>query len=106
MMPRLTAVRFGALACFFVIMGSAIGAMAQQTVEFRQWHGTTAVTRQPEQVLAGTMAEWRSLWSRVGVPAPDHFEPGRMSAVGIFLGLRSGTGYFVNPISTTRRRRH
>jgi hypothetical protein len=85
-------------------VGFAIGATAQQTIEVRQWQGTTAVTRQPEQVLAGTMAEWRSLWSRVGAPAPDHFEPGRMSAVGIFLGLRAGTGYFVNLISTTRRR--
>ena len=87
-----------------MIVGFAAGAMAQQAIDFRQWHGTTAATRQPEQVLAGTMAEWRSLWSRVGAPPPDHFEPGRMSAVGIFLGLRAGTGYFVNLISATRRR--
>jgi hypothetical protein len=104
LMPRSSAVRLGALVSVCLIVGFAIGAMAQQTIEIRHWHGTTAATRQPEQVLAGTMAEWRSLWSRVGAQPPDHFEPGRMSAVGIFLGLRAGTGYFVNLISTTRRR--
>ncbi|SJZ50605.1 hypothetical protein SAMN02745126_01394 [Enhydrobacter aerosaccus] len=77
-------------------------AASAQTV--RQWSGTTAMTRQPEQVLASTMAEWRSLWSRVGMAAPDMFEPGRMSAVGIFLGLRSGPGYSVNILSASRRR--
>jgi len=104
LMPRSSAVRFGALISVCLVVGFAIGAMAQQAIEYRQWHGTTAMTRQPEQVLASTMAEWRSMWSRVGVPAPDQFEPGRMSAVGIFLGLRAGTGYFVHLISTTRRR--
>ncbi len=104
LMPRSSAVRFGALISVCLVVGVAISAMAQQAIEFRQWHGTAAMTRQPEQVLANTMAEWRSLWSRVGGPAPDHFEPGRMCAVGIFLGLRAGTGYFVNLISTTRRR--
>jgi len=104
LMPRSFAVRFGALIGMCLVVGFAVGAMAQQAVEFRQWRGTAAVTRQPEQVLAGSMAEWRSLWSRVGVQPPDHFEPGRMSAVGIFLGLRAGTGYFVNLISSTRRR--
>ena len=103
LMPRSFAVRF-AFVGVCMIVGFAAAAMAQQAVEFRQWQGTTAATRQPEQVLAGTMAEWRSLWSRVGAAPPDHFEPGRMSAVGIFLGLRAGTGYFVNLISTTRRR--
>ncbi len=87
LMPRSSAVRFGALISVCLVMGFAIGAMAQQAIEFRQWRGTTAMTRQPEQVLANTMAEWRSLWSRVGA-----------------LGLRAGAGYFVNLISTTRRR--
>lgn len=50
------------------------------------------------------MAEWRSLWSRVGSPPPDIFEPGRMHAVGIFLGRRAGEGYSVNVLSTSRRR--
>src|SRR5256886_13659981 len=58
---------------YTTLFRSAGGAVAQQAIEFRQWHGTTAATRQPEQVLAGSMAEWRSLWSRVGVPPPDHF---------------------------------
>jgi len=102
--PRPSAVLLGVLAGVSLIVGFAVGAVAQQAVEFRHWHGTAAVTRQPEQVLAGSMAEWRSLWSRVGAQPPDHFEPGRMSAVGIFLGQRAGTGYFVNLISTTRRR--
>jgi hypothetical protein len=95
------------LSAFFgvcLVVGFAVGAVAQQAVEFRQWHGTAAVTRQPEQVLAISQAEWRSLWSRVGAQPPGPFEPGRMSAVGIFLGQRSGTGYFVNLLSTTRRR--
>ena len=40
----------------------------------------------------------------VGVRAPDVFEPGRMSAVGIFLGARPSDGYSVNVISAARRR--
>ena len=78
--------------------------MRSQTVEARHWQGVTAITRQPEQVVAGTIAEWRSLWSRVGARAPDLFEPGRMNAVGIFLGRRAGEGYSVNILSASRRR--
>src|SRR5258708_5014274 len=103
MLPRSQAVCFGVLMSVSLVVGFAIGAIAQ-TVEIRHWQGTTAVTRQPELAVAGTLAEWRSLWSRVGVAPPDHFEPGRMSAVGIFLGLRAGGGYFRNLLSTTRRR--
>jgi hypothetical protein len=84
------------------IVGFAAGAMAQ-TVELRQWRGSTAVVRQPEQVMAYTMAEWRSLWMRVGATPPDLFEPGRMNAIGIFLGLRPGP-YSVNVLSAGRRR--
>ncbi len=87
------------LVAMFMTFATAASA---QTV--RQWSGTNALTRQPEQVLAATMAEWRSLWSRVGMAAPDMFEPGRMSAVGIFLGLRAGPGYSVNILSASRRR--
>lgn len=54
--------------------------------------------------MAGTMAEWRGLWSRVGVPPPDMFEQGRTNAVGIFLGRRASEGYAVNILSTSRRR--
>lgn len=36
--------------------------------------------------------------------APDLFEPGRMNAVGIFLGRRASEGYSVNILSTSRRR--
>lgn len=75
-----------------------------QTIDARHWQGATAITRQPEHVVASTVAEWRSLWSRVGSPAPDMFEAGRMNAVGIFLGRRGGEGYAVNVISTARRR--
>src|SRR5882724_4636194 len=67
-------------------------------------NGWRAITRQPEQVVAGTIAEWRSLWSRVGASAPDVFEPGRMNAVGIFLGRRASEGYSVNFLSASRRR--
>ncbi len=95
-------VRLGVLTASLLV-GFTIGAAAQ-TVEVRQWQGLTAVTRQPEQVIAGTMAEWRSLWSRVGVAAPDLFEPGRTNAVGIFLGARSVAGYSVNVLSASRRR--
>lgn len=35
---------------------------------------------------------------------PDLFEPGRMNAVGIFLGRRAGDGYTVNVLSASRRR--
>ncbi len=83
----------------------AVGsALMAQSVEARHWQGTAATTRQPEHVVAGTMGEWRALWSRVGLPAPDMFEPGRMNAVGIFLGRRAGEGYAVNVLSTSRRR--
>ena len=75
-----------------------------QTVDTRHWQGVVAMTRQPEQVVASTTAEWRSLWSRVGMAAPDVFEPGRMNAVGIFLGRRASEGYSVNILSTSRRR--
>jgi hypothetical protein len=82
-----------------------MGASAMaQAVEARHWQGIVAVTRQPEHVVATTQAEWRALWSRVGQPAPDMFEPGRMNAVGIFLGRRGGEGYSVNILSTSRRR--
>jgi hypothetical protein len=84
----------------FVVGGEAMA----QAVEARHWHGATANTRQPEQVVAGTLGEWRALWSRVGLPPPDMFEPGRMNAVGIFLGRRAGEGYAVNVLSTSRRR--
>lgn len=80
------------------------GALMAQSVEARHWQGVTAATRQPEHVVAGTMGEWRALWSRVGQPAPDMFEPGRMNAVGIFLGRRNGEGYAINILSTSRRR--
>jgi len=38
------------------------------------------------------------------MPPPDGFEPGRMNAVGIFLGRRATEGYAVNILSTSRRR--
>src|SRR5262245_33563315 len=85
----------------------AFGIIAEasaQTVEARHWQGVTAVARQPEHIVATTVAEWRSLWGRVGMPAPDVFEPGRMNAVGIFLGRRASEGYSVNILSTSRRR--
>jgi hypothetical protein len=84
------------------IVGSTAGAMAQ-SVEVRQWRGSSAAVRQPEQVMAHTMAEWRSLWMRVGASPPDLFEPGRMNAIGIFLGLRPGP-YSINVLSASRRR--
>ena len=85
------------------MLGAAGDALAQ-SVEARHWQGATAITRQPEHVVATTLAEWRSLWSRTGMAAPEGFEPGRMNAVGIFLGRRIGEGYSVNVLSTTRRR--
>lgn len=85
------------------VLLSGTSAIAQ-AIDTRNWQGSTAATRQPEHVVAGTVAEWRSLWSRVGMPAPDMFEAGRMYAVGIFLGRRNGEGYAVNILSTTRRR--
>src|SRR5712664_3733406 len=66
-----------------LLVASSIG-VAAQTVEVRQWQGAVAVTHQPEQMVASTLAEWRSLWSRVGLPAPDVFEAGRTSAIFFF----------------------
>ncbi len=80
------------------------GALMAKSLEARHWQGVAATTRQPEHVVAGTLGEWRALWSRVGQPAPDMFEPGRMNAVGIFLGRRNGEGYAINILSTSRRR--
>lgn len=96
-------VRLGALLALVMTTGFASEAGAQ-AIDAQHWQGTTAVTRQPEQVIAGTMAEWRSLWSRVGVAPPDLFEPGRTEAVGIFLGGRASEGYAVNIVSAARRR--
>lgn len=93
----------GALIGSVLLTISSIGAVAQ-TVEVRQWQGAVAVTRQPEQIVANTLVEWRSLWSRVGLPAPDLFESGRTNAIGIFLGARAGDGYSVNILSASRRR--
>jgi len=92
--------------CAFAASGllGRIGEASAQAVEARHWQGAAAATRQPEHVVAGTIAEWRSLWSRVGVAPPEGFEPGRMNAVGIFLGRRSGEGYSVNILSASRRR--
>jgi len=90
---------FGSLLLAFSSNGSAA-----QTVEIRQWQGAAAVTRQPEQIVAGTLSEWRSLWGRIGLPAPDIFEAGQMNAIGIFLGARAGDGYSVNILSASRRR--
>ena len=90
------------LTLFVALTTVATGAWTQ-TSEIRQWQGTNAYMRQPEQVVASTMAEWRSLWARVGARAPDVFEPGRMNAVGIFLGQR-GPGHGVNVLSAVRRR--
>jgi hypothetical protein len=97
-LSKLKSLLFAAAA----IVGFAAGATAQ-TVELRQWRGSAAVVRQPEQVMVNTMAEWRSLWMRVGAIAPELFEPGRMSAIGIFLGLRPGP-YSINVLSASRRR--
>jgi hypothetical protein len=95
-----------ALSSTLLALGVSVGMLsvaAAQTLEVRQWQGQNAAARQPEQVLAQTQAEWRSLWMRVGTPAPDMFETGRMRAVGIFLGPRT-EGHGVNLISTNRRR--
>jgi hypothetical protein len=81
-----------------------ISEASAQAVEARHWQGATAVTRQPEHVVASTAAEWRSLWNRVGAPPPEGFEQGRMNAVGIFLGRRASEGYAVNILSASRRR--
>jgi hypothetical protein len=90
-----------ATGLLLVVIG---GGVVAQSVEARHWQGATATTRQPEHIVAGTLGEWRALWSRVGLPPPDMFEPGRMNAVGIFLGRRNGEGYAVNVLSTSRRR--
>ena len=90
------------LALLVAVVSAASGAWAQ-TIEIRQWQGTNAFMRQPEQVTASTLAEWRSLWARVGAHAPDVFEPGRTNAVGIFLGQR-GAGHGVHVLSAVRRR--
>lgn len=101
-LPRRRLLAYGAIGAGTLLVPTA--SVLAQAIEGRHWAGATAITRQPEQVVAGTIAEWRSLWGRVGSPAPDIFEPGRMNAVGIFLGRRAGEGYSVNILSTSRRR--
>ncbi len=85
-------------------LSATAGRASAQAIDVHQWQGSNAATRQSEQVVAGTMAEWRSLWSRVGVAPPDMFEPGRTEAIGIFLGGRASAGYAVNILSAARRR--
>jgi hypothetical protein len=101
-LPRRRLLSYGVLTAGTLLF--PLGDALAQTVDARHWHGFTAATRQPEQVVASTIGEWRSLWSRVGAMAPDLFEPGRMSAVGIFLGRRASDGYSVNIMSVSRRR--
>jgi len=101
-LPRRRLLSYGVLTAGTLLLPGAT-ALAQ-SIEMRHWQGATAITRQPEHIVAGTITEWRSLWGRVGAPAPDVFEPGRMNAVGIFLGRRAGEGYSVNVLSTSRRR--
>jgi hypothetical protein len=101
-MPRRRLLSYGIVTAGALLLPA--GPALSQTVDVRHWQGATAITRQPEQVVATTITEWRSLWGRVGSPAPDIFEPGRMNAVGIFLGRRAGEGYSVNILSTSRRR--
>jgi len=101
-LPRRRLLSYGILTASTLLL--PFGDAWAQTVDVRRWHGFTALTRQPEQVVAGTTAEWRSLWGRVGAAAPDVFEPGRMNAVGIFLGRRASEGYSVNVLSVSRRR--
>lgn len=101
-LPRRRLLSYGVLTAGALLLPA--GNASAQTIEGRHWQGATAITRQPEQVVANSITEWRSLWGRVGSPAPDIFEPGRMNAVGIFLGRRAGEGYSVNILSTTRRR--
>ena len=101
-LPRRRLLTFGVVGT--AALGLTFEEAAAQTVESRHWQGTVAMTRQPEHLVAVTQAEWRSLWSRVGMAPPDVFEPGRMNAVGIFLGRRASEGYSVNVLSTSRRR--
>jgi hypothetical protein len=101
-LPRRRFLSYGVVGASALLLPA--GSISAQTIEGRHWQGATALTRQPEHVVAGTVAEWRSLWGRVGSAAPDVFEPGRMNAVGIFLGRRNGEGYSVNILSTSRRR--
>jgi hypothetical protein len=101
-LPRRRLLSYGVFGAAVLLLPA--GNASAQTIEGRHWQGATAIAGQPEQVIAGTVAEWRSLWGRVGSPAPDVFEPGRMNAVGIFLGRRAGEGYSVNILSTSRRR--
>lgn len=91
------------LVALALTMGLATG-VAAQTVDIRQWQGLSASSRHAEHVLASTVAEWRTLWSRVGLTAPDLFEPGRTNAVGIFLGTRPSQGVTINVLSASRRR--
>lgn len=102
---RFTSKSISRMASFALLAAACVaGDASAQSVNVQNWQGSTAVTRQPEQVIATTTAEWRSLWSRVGQPAPDVFEPGRTEAVGIFLGGRASDGYAVNILSAARRR--
>lgn len=101
-LPRRRVLPFGGL--LLVTAWASIAAPFAQTIDGRQWQGANATSRQAEHIVASTISEWRSLWGRVGLAPPDHFEPGRMNAVGIFLGRRSSEGYSVNVLSTARRR--
>lgn len=85
------------------VLLSFIAGAAAQNIELRQWRGSAAAVRQPEQVMATSISEWRSLWLRVGANPPDMFEPGRMNAIGIFLGQRPGP-FSINVLSASRRR--
>lgn len=59
------------------------------------WQGDISAVTERWETVARTSDEWRSLWSKVGLPAPDSLSGDRMG-VAIFLGARTSGGYAVS----------
>ncbi len=72
-LPRRRLLSYGVFGAGALLL--PVGNATSQTIEGRHWQGATAITRQPEQVVAGTITEWRSLWVASAVRHPTCSSP-------------------------------
>ena len=58
------------------------------------WQGDTSTVAERLETVARTPEEWRALWAKAGVAAPESLSGDQM-AVAIFLGARASGGHAV-----------
>jgi hypothetical protein len=67
-----------------------------------QWSGPYGGVDAPATRLIKTSAEWSALWQQLGRDPPRAFDPGKETAVALFLGQRRTGGYRIE-VSDVRR---